>query len=382
MSLLLQYGRQFCQYSWGMLETSGPWLILSFLFCGVLHAVLRPETLQRSLGNKKLSSIVKATVSGMLLPICSCGVVPLSLGLYYSGAYLGPTLAFLVATPVINPAAVILAYAMLGPQIATIYLLSGFVIPFVIGIVGNALGGPELQSPAAAGLAAAPSAPEDRPALPPLMQRIRGGIEWGFNDLAVQTCRFIVVGTAFAALLLTVVPTSFILDYLSDPRLMSLLGITLLGCVMYVCALGHIPFIAALVSAGAAPGGVEDVSLPVTSHPLMAVFRESLPDKEVLLTTLGDCNADGIEDLVVVYREDRDKNHMVAVYSDGGAFRLSAPVRAPLENCRLQWRDIDEVPPVELLVSGQKGIYIGYAVFRFVDGEWISLFGDGMDECC
>ena len=52
-----------------------------------------------------------------------------------------------------------------------------------------------------------------------------GGIEWGFNDLAVQTCRFIVVGTAFAALLLTVVPTSFILDYLSDPRLMSLLGI-------------------------------------------------------------------------------------------------------------------------------------------------------------
>ena len=68
MSLLLQYGRQFCQYSWGMLETSGPWLILSFLFCGVLHAVLRPETLQRSLGNKKLSSIVKATVSGMLLP--------------------------------------------------------------------------------------------------------------------------------------------------------------------------------------------------------------------------------------------------------------------------------------------------------------------------
>ena len=203
MSLLLQYGRQFCQYFWGMLETSGPWLILSFLFCGVLHAVLRPETLQRSLGNKKLSSIVKATVSGMLLPICSCGVVPLSLGLYYSGAYLGPTLAFLVATPVINPAAVILAYAMLGPQIATIYLVSGFVIPFVIGIVGNALGGPELQSPAAAGLAAAPSGREDRPALPPLMQRIRGGIEWGFNDLAVQTCRFIVVGTAFAALLLT-----------------------------------------------------------------------------------------------------------------------------------------------------------------------------------
>lgn len=244
----------FFEYCWKMLETSGPWLIVSFLLCGVLHAVLRPEALQRSLGNKKLSSIVKATVSGMLLPICSCGVVPLSLGLYYSGAYLGPTLAFLVATPIVNPAAVILAYAMLGPQIATVYLLSGFIIPFMIGVVGNALGGPELQSPMAAGLSAQDEARERSYALPPLTARLWGGIEWGFNDLAVQTCRFIIVGTAFAAFLLTVVPTSFILDYLSNPRLMSLLGITLLGCFMYVCALGHIPFIAALVSAGAAPG--------------------------------------------------------------------------------------------------------------------------------
>ena len=147
-------------------------------------------------------------------------------------------------------------------------------------------------------------------------------------------------------------------------------------------ALLPLAFLLAFPGPGAAPGGAEDVSLPVTSHPLVAVFRESLPAREILLTTLGDCNADGIEDLVVVYREDRDKNHMVAVYSDGGSFSISAPVRAPLENCRLQWRDIDEVPPVELLVSGQKGIYIGYAVFRFVDGEWISLFGDGMDGCC
>ena len=66
MSLLLQYGRQFCQYFWGMLETSGPWLILSFLFCGVLHAVLRPETLQRSLGNKKLSSMPGSSSSAAL----------------------------------------------------------------------------------------------------------------------------------------------------------------------------------------------------------------------------------------------------------------------------------------------------------------------------
>lgn len=121
---------------------------------------------------------------------------------------------------------------------------------------------------------------------------------------------------------------------------------------------------------------------PAAQDSLLAVFRKSVPDREILLTAVGDCNADNVEDLVIIYRESENENHMVAVYSDGGAFRVSAWVRAPLENYRMQWRDIDEMPPVELLVSGQKGIYIGFAVFRFVKGEWISLFGEGMEGCC
>lgn len=154
------------------------------------------------------------------------------------------------------------------------------------------------------------------------------------------------------------------------------------GLASWGGALLRLPVLLLLVFAIAGCGGPEAGAAPAGDHALVGVFRQSVPDGEILLTTAGDCNADGIEDLVVVYRESEEKNQMVAVYSDGEGFRLSAPTRAPLENCRIQWRDIDEVPPVELLVSGQKGIYIGYAVLRFVEGEWISLFGDGMDECC
>lgn len=243
---------RFISNYWDMLLTSGAWLVLSFVLCGVLHAFLRPDWLQRSLGNKKLSSIIKATVSGMFLPICSCGVVPLTLGLYYSGAYLGPTLAFLVATPIINPAAVVLAYALLGKEIATIYLISGFLLPLIIGILGNIFAGAEIVSPHAANIEAAKG--QAYVNTQPTLSKIKGGLVWGFSDLAVQTCRFILIGTAFAAFLLTVMPHSFIQSYLSSPQLISLLGAALLAAVMYVCALGHIPFIAALVGAGAAPG--------------------------------------------------------------------------------------------------------------------------------
>ena len=265
--------------------TSGPWLVVSFVVCGVLHAFLKPEVLQRALGNTRFLSLLKATVSGVLLPLCSCGVMPLALGLYYSGAYLGPTLAFLVATPVINPAAAILAYALLGPQIATIYVISGFVLPLLVGFLGNKFGGRELFSPTAAGRDMAPRSANTVSV--PIWRRVKSGLSWGFNDLAVQTCRFIVLGVIFAALLLTLIPTSFIQNYLSSPKLISLVGITLLGAVMYVCALGHIPFIAALVAAGAAPGVAVTFLLSgvATNFPEMVSIWRLIGKRAVIIYT-------------------------------------------------------------------------------------------------
>ncbi len=48
----------------------------------------------------------------MFLPICSCGVIPLGISMYYSGAYLGPVLAFMTSTPIINPIAVVLCLGL------------------------------------------------------------------------------------------------------------------------------------------------------------------------------------------------------------------------------------------------------------------------------
>lgn len=246
---------------WQLLNISSFWLVISFLLCGLLHTVLRPEFLQQSLGNTKLSSLVKATVSGMLLPICSCGVVPLALSLYYSGAYLGPTLAFLVATPIINPAAVLLAFVLLGPQLTIIYVITGFILPVIVGLIGNKWGKNELVSPIAVAMAEAmakaPAQGGTRTFVTvktPWHKKIYSGLDWAVRSLGLQVSRYVLLGIIFAAFLLTIIPVAFIQDYLSSPALISLLGIVILGTVMYVCAVGHIPFIAAIVAAGAAPG--------------------------------------------------------------------------------------------------------------------------------
>lgn len=238
--------------AWDILCDVSPWLLASFIAAGILRQFLDPAKFQKALGNKGLPAIIKATLSGMLLPICSCGVIPLGLGMYYTGAYLGPTLAFMVATPIVNPAAVLLAYGLLGPEIATAYLLAGFLIPVFIGVAANLLAGDEIHAP---GLDAVPATPalqgEEKV---PVAKRITIGLNWGLFDLGNMVSKYIVFGVLLAGILISAVPHHLIQSYLGSPGMISIAGIAVTGTVLYVCAVGHIPFVAALVASGAAPG--------------------------------------------------------------------------------------------------------------------------------
>lgn len=238
--------------AWDILNDVSPWLVVSFILAGILRQFLNPAAFQKALGNRRVTALVKAALSGMLLPICSCGVIPLGLGMYYSGAYLGPTLAFMVATPIINPAAVFLAYGLLGPEIATIYVIAGFVVPLIIGMIGNLLAGDEIHAPGMdAQIEQAGFADEQRL---PLYKQVLAGLNWGVCELGTMTGKYIVWGVILAGILIAVIPQHIIQGYLGSPGMISVFGIAVMGAIIYVCAVGHIPFVAALVASGAAPG--------------------------------------------------------------------------------------------------------------------------------
>lgn len=238
--------------AWDILKDVSPWLVISFITAGLLRQFLNPAKFQKALGNRRLPAIVKATLSGMLLPICSCGVIPLGLGMYYTGAYLGPTLAFMVATPIINPAAILLAYGLLGPGIATIYLAAGFTVPILIGVIGNWLGGGEIHAPGI-------QTPVEQVRFEEQQSISTGrkllmGLNWGVFELGTMVGKYIVFGVALAGILIAAVPQHVIQGYLGHPGMISIFGIAVIGSIIYVCAVGHIPFVAALVASGAAPG--------------------------------------------------------------------------------------------------------------------------------
>lgn len=249
---LFDFIKDIISTSISILNGASGWLVISFVIAGLLHNFLTPDKLQKSLGNKKISSIFKSTLSGMLLPICSCGVIPIGISMYYSGVYLGPVLAFMTSTPVINPIAIVLSFGLLGPQITLIYVISGFVVPLIVGVLGNKLGKDEVCI----------KLDEDEEELAieleeekrSFFENIVDGLKWSFGELALTISKYVIIGMLVAGFITTVFPNSVIQKYLGNPGVLSLGSIAILACVMYVCAVGHIPFIAALVASGASPG--------------------------------------------------------------------------------------------------------------------------------
>jgi len=114
-----------------------PYILFGLIFAGVLHELV-PETLvTKHLGKENIWSVIKSTVFGIPLPVCSCGVIPLATSIKKSGASKGATLSFLISTPITGVDSIMATYGIFG-WIFTIYrALTSMVIAMVAGILTN-----------------------------------------------------------------------------------------------------------------------------------------------------------------------------------------------------------------------------------------------------
>lgn len=129
---------------------------------------------------------------------------------------------------------------------------------------------------------------------------------------------------------------------------------------------------------------------------ILIAFKELYPKATILVACEEDLTNDGCKDLVVVYNNpDPDEFSSYTQLIDGGYIRLavmidsgdgenyvcSTPTPAPVENQRIKFQNIDSQEEIEFILQGQKGSKVGYGIFRVMDGEPISLFDQGFEEC-
>ncbi|MHC4225813.1 MAG: permease [Planctomycetota bacterium] len=112
-------------------------LVPAFFIAGAISIFVSQASVMKYLGAKanKVLAYAVASVSGSILAVCSCTVLPLFAGIYKMGAGLGPASAFLYSGPAVNVLAIILTARVLGLQIGIARAVGAIVFSVVIGLL-------------------------------------------------------------------------------------------------------------------------------------------------------------------------------------------------------------------------------------------------------
>jgi uncharacterized membrane protein YraQ (UPF0718 family) len=146
-----------------------------------------------------------------------------------------------------------MSWGLLGPETTIIYVITGFVAPMLIGTIANKFAGDELHiglrnkkyggSEVSVKLEM-DDEDEEGPAIggmiqleydePTFWEKIKTGLRWSATELSVTVSKYSITGMLMAGFLFTIIPQSFIQDYLGQPGIISLIGIAVVAALMYV----------------------------------------------------------------------------------------------------------------------------------------------------
>ena len=112
-------------------------LVPAFFIAGAITVFLNQQSVIRYLGPeaKKIVAYSVASVSGSILAVCSCTVLPLFKGIYKKGAGLGPAVSFLYSGPAINILAIVLTAKVLGLRLGIARAVGAVLFAFIIGLI-------------------------------------------------------------------------------------------------------------------------------------------------------------------------------------------------------------------------------------------------------
>jgi uncharacterized membrane protein YraQ (UPF0718 family)/copper chaperone CopZ len=248
-----------------LVNEMSPYLLLGFLAAGLLRVVFPRRIVSRYMGQQNFKSVFNASLLGVPMPLCSCGVLPAGIGFYRNGASRGSSISFLISTPQTGVDSILATYAMLGLPLAIIRPI----VALFTGILGGLLG----------------NATDDGP----VDHRSRGGSEethprtvkelfrYGFVELIQDISKWLIIGMLVAAMLSILIPADFFTSTISNEYLAMFLML-LASVPLYICATGSIPIAAVLLMKGLSPGAALVLLMagPATNVATIAVIGNTL----------------------------------------------------------------------------------------------------------
>ena len=297
-------------------------LIPAFFIAGAIAVFISQGAILKYFGPKanKLLSYSIASVSGTILAVCSCTVLPLFGGIYKRGAGIGPAVAFLYSGPAINVLAIVYTARILGYDLGLARAIGAIIFAAGIGLIMALIYHKEESAKSSAAFDALTADPDAKTWWQQIVffvvligilvfaaskNWILTGIlfaalllilwRWFKRDelgmWMKETLRFVrlivpwLLGGVFVAgIITTFVPQDVVSDWVGSNSLFANFIASFLGALMYFATLTEVPIISAFMDLGMAKGPTLALLLagPALSLPNMLVIRSIMGTKKTL----------------------------------------------------------------------------------------------------
>lgn len=247
-----------------------PYILFGLLFAGILHELVPDTIVTKHLGKESIGSVIKSTVFGIPLPVCSCGVIPLATSIKKSGASKGATLSFLISTPITGVDSILATYGIFGWAFTLYRVLTSMVIATVAGVLTNLFDKEEAPKPL---FSAAPAGGFSMAA--PVTQKTETesccsgssccesdvkqkfsfskALRYAFITLLGDIAKPLFWGLMIGAVITAAIPENLSM-ILVEYSWLSYLIVIIIAVPMYVCATASLPIAAALMLSGVSAG--------------------------------------------------------------------------------------------------------------------------------
>ena len=259
-------------------------LVSLIFFISYIQSYFPPERTKRILtGFTGVKGAAIAALLGTVTPFCSCSSIPIFIGFTRAGLPLGMTFAFLISSPMVDVASMLMLMSFFGSEFAVIYVVVGLLLAIGGGLLLNAMKMEKYIKRYDNPIREFYSESEY------FNQRQRIGYACNDTRIIVKNVfPYVLAGVAIGAFLHNWVPQDWILAVLGEQNVFSVPLATLIGIPIYADIFGAIPIAEALYLASVPAGTILALMMAITTLSLPSLIMISkVLERRLLFTFIG-----------------------------------------------------------------------------------------------
>jgi hypothetical protein len=237
--------------TWRVFLEAAPYVVLGLAAAVLLYAFFPKKKIEEHLGRRGLGSIIKASLLGIPLPLCSCGVLPTAMSLRARGASRGATVSFLVSTPETGVDSIAVTYALINPAMTILRPVSAFLSAAVAGLAVDKWGGWDAGVRNGHETDCQVCGDHDCETEHKWTTRLRGSLRYIANDFFPDIANWLLLGLIISGVVAALLPADFLTGVPGSAQLFLAVAA---GVPIYICASASTPIAAALMAKGVSPG--------------------------------------------------------------------------------------------------------------------------------